>query len=100
MSTDDSRNARARVGGGSGERQSCSRRASLAFKLANTDCGRSITATDVTRHSARSYAKPFLLERVLDGTEGRSLEANITLVRNNARLAAELAVALAKASPT
>lgn len=37
---------------------------------------------------------PFLLERVLEATQGRSLEANIALVRNNARLAAEIAVAL------
>jgi pseudouridine-5'-phosphate glycosidase len=37
---------------------------------------------------------PFLLERVLDGTEGRSLEANIALARNNAGIAAEIAVAL------
>lgn len=37
---------------------------------------------------------PFLLERVLEATHGRSLEANIALVRNNARLAAEVAVAM------
>jgi pseudouridine-5'-phosphate glycosidase len=37
---------------------------------------------------------PFLLERVLEATQGRSQEANIALVRNNARLAAEIAVAL------
>lgn len=39
---------------------------------------------------------PFLLERVLEATAGRSLEANIALVRNNARLAAEIAVAMGK----
>ncbi|RVU37942.1 pseudouridine-5'-phosphate glycosidase [Hwanghaeella grinnelliae] len=37
---------------------------------------------------------PFLLEKVLEATQGRSLEANIALVCNNARLAAEIAVAL------
>lgn len=37
---------------------------------------------------------PFLLSRVLDATKGRSLEANIVLVRNNARLAAEIAAAM------
>jgi len=37
---------------------------------------------------------PFLLERVLEATEGRSLEANIALVQNNARLAARIAAAL------
>ena len=39
---------------------------------------------------------PFLLKRVTELTEGKSLEANIALVRNNARLAAKIAVARAK----
>ncbi|MBE1294812.1 pseudouridine-5'-phosphate glycosidase [Phycobacter azelaicus] len=34
---------------------------------------------------------PFLLQRIFELTEGRSLVANIALVRNNARLAAEIA---------
>ncbi|NTF32013.1 pseudouridine-5'-phosphate glycosidase [Rhizobium skierniewicense] len=38
---------------------------------------------------------PYLLSKIFDITEGRSLETNIALVRNNARLAAEIAVALA-----
>jgi pseudouridine-5'-phosphate glycosidase len=38
---------------------------------------------------------PFLLERVNAATAGASLKANIALVKNNARLAAEIAVALA-----
>lgn len=37
---------------------------------------------------------PFLLQRIFEATEGRSLEANIALVRNNARLAAKIAAAL------
>lgn len=37
---------------------------------------------------------PFLLQRIFELTEGRSLVANITLVRNNARLAADIAAAL------
>lgn len=36
---------------------------------------------------------PFLLERVNKATAGRSLKANVALVKNNARLAAEIAVA-------
>jgi len=48
-----------------------------------TDQG--ISAKDVT---------PFLLGRIFDLTDGRSLAANIALVRNNARLAAEIAIAL------
>ena len=34
---------------------------------------------------------PFLLQRIFELTDGRSLTANIALVRNNARLAAEIA---------
>ena len=38
---------------------------------------------------------PFLLSRMLELTEGRSLEANVALVENNARLGARIAMALA-----
>ena len=38
---------------------------------------------------------PFLLAEIAGVTEGRSLAANIALVRNNARVAADIAVALA-----
>lgn len=37
---------------------------------------------------------PFLLQRIFELTEGRSLATNIALVRNNARLAAQIARAL------
>ena len=37
---------------------------------------------------------PYVLQRIFELTEGRSLEANITLVLNNARLAAKIAVDL------
>lgn len=46
-----------------------------------------ITGKDVT---------PFLLQRLFEMTEGRTLEANIALVLNNARLAARIARALAQ----
>ena len=39
---------------------------------------------------------PYLLQRIFELTEGRSLTANIALVRNNARLAAKIAQALSK----
>jgi pseudouridine-5'-phosphate glycosidase len=39
---------------------------------------------------------PYLLQRIFELTEGRSLKANIALVLNNAAVAAELAVAAAK----
>lgn len=41
-----------------------------------------VTGKDVT---------PFLLQRIFELTEGKSLEANIALVRNNAKLAARIA---------
>lgn len=41
---------------------------------------------------------PFLLGRMVELTEGRSLETNIALIKNNARLAARIAVALKAAS--
>ncbi|MGL4240941.1 MAG: pseudouridine-5'-phosphate glycosidase, partial [Beijerinckiaceae bacterium] len=40
-------------------------------------------------------ATPFLLKRVNELTGGRSLATNIALIRNNARLAGEIAVAMA-----
>jgi len=39
---------------------------------------------------------PFLLGRIFELTDGRSLTANIALVRNNARLAAQIAIAMGK----
>ena len=39
---------------------------------------------------------PFLLQRIFELTLGQSLKANIALVRNNARLSAEISQALAK----
>ncbi len=39
---------------------------------------------------------PFLLSRIVELTDGASLRANIALVKNNARLATEIAVALAR----
>lgn len=38
---------------------------------------------------------PFLLKRIFELTEGKSLVSNIALVKNNARVAADIAVALA-----
>ena len=44
----------------------------------------------------KKEATPFLLKRVVELTEGKSLEANIALIRNNAMLAAQTAVELTK----
>jgi pseudouridine-5'-phosphate glycosidase len=47
---------------------------------------------------AAKAVTPFLLQRIFELTEGRSLEANIALVLNNARLGAAIAAALARAA--
>jgi len=44
----------------------------------------------------KKEATPFLLKRVVELTGGRSLEANIALIKNNAILAAQAAAELAK----
>ncbi|MCV6586528.1 MAG: pseudouridine-5'-phosphate glycosidase, partial [Marinibacterium sp.] len=50
---------------------------------------------DADRHRITGKAvTPYLLQRIFERTKGRSLEANIALVRNNARLAAAIACAL------
>ncbi|MDX2485416.1 MAG: pseudouridine-5'-phosphate glycosidase [Pseudodonghicola sp.] len=41
---------------------------------------------------------PFLLDRIFEHTRGRSLRANVALVRNNAEFAAEIAQSLRKVS--
>ncbi len=45
---------------------------------------------------SKKEATPFLLKRVVELTGGRSLEANIALIKNNAILAAQAAAELAK----
>ncbi|WP_374687885.1 pseudouridine-5'-phosphate glycosidase [Promineifilum sp.] len=52
-------------------------------------------ADELGIHGAAST--PWLLRRVVELTEGRSLRANTALLQNNGRVAAEIAVALAKA---
>jgi pseudouridine-5'-phosphate glycosidase len=42
----------------------------------------------------RKALTPFLLQRIFELTDGKSLEANIALVKNNAAVAAEIAAAL------
>ncbi len=51
-------------------------------------------AEAAARGVAAKAVTPFLLARIFALTEGRSLDANIALVRNNARLAAAIAAAL------
>lgn len=50
---------------------------------------------DADKHAIKGKAvTPYLLQRIFELTEGRSLTANIALVRNNARLASKIAASL------
>ena len=42
---------------------------------------------------------PYLLDYIRRATDGRSLDANVALYRNNIRLACEVAAALVEAAP-
>jgi pseudouridine-5'-phosphate glycosidase len=48
------------------------------------------------QHLRSAEVTPFLLTRIAQLTGARSLQANLTLLKNNARMAAEIAVALAE----
>ena len=45
---------------------------------------------------SKKEVTPYLLGRIVELTEGRSLEANMALVKNNATLAAQVAVELSR----
>ena len=47
------------------------------------------------QHVKGKEVTPFILKYIADHTQGESLETNIALIKNNARVAAEIAVALA-----
>ena len=50
---------------------------------------------EANKHGIKGKAvTPFLLKFIADNTEGESLEANISLIKNNAKIAAMIAVAL------
>lgn len=49
---------------------------------------------------AAKAVTPFLLQRIFELTDGESLKANIALVRNNAKLASEIALAMTNSDHT
>ena len=65
--------------------------AGVAHPYSDADEVRAALAEAEAQGIAAKAVTPFLLARIHDLTKGRSLEANIALVRNNARLAAEIA---------
>ncbi|MDQ7262411.1 pseudouridine-5'-phosphate glycosidase [Paracoccus sp. PS-1] len=54
-----------------------------------------LSEAEAQRIAAKAVT-PFLLQRIFDLTRGRSLDANIALVLNNARLAARIAAAITR----
>lgn len=54
-----------------------------------------LAQADATGVGAKDVT-PFLLQRIFELTDGRSLIANIALVRNNARLAAQISIEVSK----
>ena len=60
------------------------------------------TALDEAHHQGISGAKvtPFLLKRVSELSHGASLRTNLALLRNNARIAAQISVALIQPGST
>lgn len=54
-----------------------------------------ITLAEAHKISGKAVT-PFLLQNIFEATGGRSLQTNIALVRNNARLAAQIAIEIAR----
>jgi pseudouridylate synthase len=65
--------------------------------LINATIEQALADADTARIAGKATT-PFLLKRIFELTEGKSLVSNIALVENNARVAAEIAVALASRS--
>jgi pseudouridine-5'-phosphate glycosidase len=72
-----------------------------ALPAAEVEAAVALALADAAREGiAGKDATPFLLARLAAITGGRSLDANVALAVNNARLAAEIAVALGEAPAT
>ncbi|MEK7862462.1 MAG: pseudouridine-5'-phosphate glycosidase, partial [Chloroflexota bacterium] len=62
--------------------------------MAETEVSRALAAAE--REGVRGAAlTPYLLGALGEATSGRSLRANVSLLRQNARIAAQIALALA-----
>jgi pseudouridine-5'-phosphate glycosidase len=75
--------------------------ADLALPRAESDHAVANAVAEADRRGVAGAAlTPFLLSRIAEITDGRSLRANRALLENNAGVAAEIAVALAAEPPT
>ena len=69
------------------------------YEIPNEEIEKIIDQAIAEQDAAGVHGKdstPFLLAKIVELTQGRSLETNIQLVYNNARLGAEIAVAYQK----
>ena len=72
----------------------------FALDPAVIEAGIGLALAEAREKGVRGKAlTPFLLKRLDQLTDGRSVEANVALIENNARLAGDLAVALAELDP-
>ena len=71
-------------------------RALVRWQRADAWRGRTALAEAAAANVGGAAVTPFLLKRVAELTGGASLRANIALIKNNARVGAEIAVALAQ----
>lgn len=69
--------------------------AEIAAEVLAPVIAQALAEAEAQKISAKAVT-PFLLDRIFNLTEGRSLTSNIALVRNNARLAAEIATEMVK----
>jgi len=67
----------------------------ISVEVLSPIISQALTEAEVQGISAKDVT-PFLLGRIFELTKGRSLDANIALVRNNARLAAEISIKMQK----
>jgi pseudouridine-5'-phosphate glycosidase len=71
----------------------------VAYEMDSTEIEKQIlkALNEANIHGIKGKAvTPFLLKFIADNTQGESLEANIALIKNNAKVAATIAVALNK----
>lgn len=66
----------------------------IPAEVINPIIEQAVAETDANPDISGGGVTPFILQRIFELTDGKSLEANIALVQNNARLAANIAKAL------
>ncbi|HYI23706.1 MAG TPA: pseudouridine-5'-phosphate glycosidase [Candidatus Limnocylindrales bacterium] len=71
--------------------------AALSREVADAAAAQAVADSDAAGVHGPA-ATPFVLKRIAEITDGRSVQANLALIENNARVAAQIATALVKVS--